>query len=138
MSMELRRGEQRRHVHAYSDRTSVSQGHTHRLLGVSELPRPLPTLAPDGVHNHDLVGRTTFDDGHWHFYRVRTDENVDVARGEHFHRYDGQTDVAGGHTHRLRGRTEAAPDEERPRPGRGRLGELLEEAVEGVTERLPR
>lgn len=86
------------HSHNYNGVTSVTDRHDHRYIGRTN-------KEPDvRGHTHLMEGYTTRDDGHIHFYRLRTGPAV-YRQGGHYHYYQGDTDVADRHTHGMNGYT---------------------------------
>jgi len=87
------------------------------------------------MHSHSYSGKTSYNNGHWHYYRGMTSSNPDVPGhihymagftsfddghvhgyrsatgpaiyigGKHYHAYRGITEVARWHTHNYDGKT---------------------------------
>lgn len=82
------------HVHTYETITAVADCHQHIIQGVSA-----PARAQAGAHVHRLRVRTSFDNGHWHWFDVMTDVPTDMPQAMHTHYYAGMTSMADGHCH---------------------------------------
>jgi YmaF family len=87
------------HIHQYSTQTSVNDGHSHTVQGVT-------SPANNGMgHVHNYAGTTTFNDGHVHRFSGVTGPPVYLADGTHYHMISGTTTFNDGHTHQYSGWT---------------------------------
>ncbi|WP_308464576.1 YmaF family protein [Fictibacillus barbaricus] len=87
------------HVHQYSTQTSVNDGHSHTVQGVTS-----PAKNSMG-HVHKYEGTTTFDDGHVHRFSGTTGPPIYLADGTHYHMIAGTTTFNDGHMHQYSGWT---------------------------------
>jgi hypothetical protein len=55
------------------------------------------------MHSHFYVGKTSYNDGHWHDYKGTTSSDPDIAG--HVHYMSGSTSVDDGHSHGYRSAT---------------------------------
>ncbi len=94
------------HVHTYSTLTEVARRHQHVITSVSA-----PARVDDDSHIHRLRVRTSFVDGHWHWFDIFTDTALPMPENMHAHYYAGKTSVDDGHCHVVLGITDLAPDE---------------------------
>lgn len=86
------------HYHCYDGKTSKCDGHRHCYEGGT-------TLAPSGVpHIHYVVGYTTCEDGHVHYYLIKTSRECETKDG-HFHYICGVTKICEDHCHYIEDRT---------------------------------
>lgn len=95
------------HVHTYNVLTDISDDHQHAIMSVSA-----PAREEDDSHIHRLRVRTSYVDGHWHWFDVLTDEAEEMPQEMHTHFFEGETSVDEGHSHAVMGITELAPDED--------------------------
>jgi hypothetical protein len=86
------------HTHNYNGVTSINNRHDHRYSG--RTGREPDTMG----HTHVMEGNTTTDSGHSHFYQIRTGPAI-YRNGDHYHSYQGDTDMAFMHIHSMNGYT---------------------------------
>lgn len=84
------------HTHNYNGMTLIANMHDHSYSGRT-------SRDPDKMgHTHFMEGPTTNNDGHSHFYRMQTGPAV-YRNGNHYHCYQGDTDLADMHIHGMNG-----------------------------------
>ena len=105
--LETREDRHMVHVHTYSVLSNVADRHQHIVQSVSA-----PARADDDSHVHRLRVRTSFVDGHWHWFDVLTDIADEMPEDMHTHYFEGETSVDDGHCHSVMGVTNLAPDDE--------------------------
>jgi hypothetical protein len=93
------------HVHVFNTLTLVADDHQHIVQGVTGPARTAGTS-----HIHRMRVRTSFFDGHWHWFDVMTGPAVETMDGGHVHPYEGMTSFDDGHCHDVADATAQAPD----------------------------
>jgi hypothetical protein len=103
--LETREGRNMVHVHSYSVLADPADRHQHEIKSISA-----PARGEDDSHVHRLRVRTSFVDGHWHWFDVLTDVAEEMPEDMHTHYFEGETSVDDGHSHIVTGVTSLAPD----------------------------
>jgi hypothetical protein len=93
-----------RHVHTYIRETDIADEHQHVIMGVSG-----PMRGEGTSHIHRLRIRTSYVDGHWHWFDVMSGPAIEIPDDNHVHYYTGNTTVDEGHSHHVEGVTGVAP-----------------------------
>jgi len=70
--------------------------------GVSSSPIPMGLYDHDR-HYHEISGRTTFNNGHYHYYRGATGPAISLSEGYHTHYVKLGTSFDEGHEHEIEG-----------------------------------
>lgn len=107
------------HVHTFNTLTLVADDHQHLVQGTTG-----PARAAGLSHIHRIRVRTSYFDGHWHWFDVMTGQAIDTMDGGHVHNYAGETSYDDGHCHDVMNTTAQGPsllaeedeDDEEPRP----------------------
>ncbi|MDR7868586.1 MAG: YmaF family protein [Sporomusaceae bacterium] len=92
------------HVHVFNTLTLVANDHQHIVQGVTG-----PARCAGTSHIHRMRVRTSFYDGHWHWFDVMTGPAVETMDGGHVHPYEGETSYDDGHSHDVADTTAQAP-----------------------------
>ncbi len=95
------------HVHTYYTISDVAEQHQHMVMGASA-----PARMDGRTHIHRLRIRTSFNDGHWHWFDVVSGPMLEMPGGSHTHYYCGNTSMNEDHCHRVEGMLDVILDEE--------------------------
>lgn len=114
-----REGRNMVHVHVFNTLTDVGDRHQHMVQGTTG-----PARDADRSHFHRIRVRTSYYDGHWHWFDFMTGLAIETIDGGHVHVYQGETSFDHGHNHNTADSTtqgfdyreEAEPEEELPPP----------------------
>ncbi|MCG0276075.1 MAG: YmaF family protein, partial [Thermosediminibacteraceae bacterium] len=61
-------------------------------------------------HYHEICGMTTFNEGHFHFFKANTGISIPLPNGYHTHYFSFRTSFNEGHDHEVTGFVEAIKD----------------------------
>jgi hypothetical protein len=93
------------HVHVFNTLADVADDHQHLIQGVTG-----PARAAGASHIHRIRVRTSFYDGHWHWFDVMTGLAIGTTDGGHVHTYEGETSYDDGHSHGVADTSAQGPD----------------------------
>lgn len=96
------------HVHVFNTLTDVAHDHHDHQHIVMGTTGPAREAGPD--HIHRIRVRTSFYDGHWHWYDIMTGPLIETMAGGHVHAFDGETSFDDGHSHDVADTTAQGPD----------------------------
>lgn len=96
------------HQHYFQGISDIVSNHHHRYSGLSSESPNYPN------HVHEILGCSTKDNDHRHYYKLITGPSIEIAGG-HFHSYHGFTTSDHRHCHLLSGSTMVNDFMPRPR-----------------------
>lgn len=93
------------HVHIFNTLTDVAADHQHIVQGTTG-----PAREAGRSHIHRIRVRTSYYDGHWHWFDIMTGPAIETMAGGHVHAYEGETSYDDGHSHDVADATAQGPD----------------------------
>lgn len=102
------------HVHYVLGKTSVEEGHSHEIRGLTE---PV-SFSADAGHEHRVLLTSTIADGHCHRVELSS-ETTQVRFLGHSHRFSGLTEYVNGHSHTVELTTRSTRRPKTRLPGTG-------------------
>lgn len=87
------------HVHKYKFDSYSSNGHVHRIFGISDT-----MIGIEAFHIHTFYGISSYN-GHSHYYTGYTGLPIKTQNG-HIHKIEGELDINSEHTHTFKDYTD--------------------------------
>jgi hypothetical protein len=93
------------HVHVFNTLTEVADDHQHLVQGTTS-----PARDAGSSHIHRIRVRTSYFNGHWHWFDVMTGPAIETMDGDHVHTFNGETSYDDGHSHDVADTTAQGPN----------------------------